>query len=69
MDMASNDQLAMQQSQCLLLTMLKFNDCHDLDAKPFYHHKKGSKLEMLASHVMSKYRIFGLIIFNEIVFW
>ena len=40
MDLALNDKLVMQQShsQCLLLIVLTFTDCHDLDTKPFYQH-------------------------------
>ena len=77
MDLASNDKLAMQQShcQCLLPIVLQFIDCHDSDTKPFYHHcweinkTACERLNMMLVSVCQNKFFFGLIMFNEILFW
>ena len=77
MDLASNDQLAMGQSQCLLPIVLQFIYCHDSDIKPFYHHcweinkTACERLNMILVQVpvCQNTEFFGLIIFNEIEFW
>ena len=67
---------AITLSQSLLLTVLKFTDCHDSDTKPFYYHcweintTACDRLNMMLVQVpVSQNRgFFGLIIFNEIEF-